>query len=211
VTTLANTHLGDYASVASAVFAAIAAGAAWMSARHAGRAIEEAERPQLEAQVLADPETGLLSVAVVNTGRGVARGGIVLLHALGRYVEVPISDGFVSPGEKIYVKTDIGPVPTEDLKGDISDLGVMVSYRDAQGFAHYRAGTGAHYSPRRLVMRRPKYPDRWEAFGRLFPAIELSQGVARGVSTRQGQLARRCTLGACCASNHLSETPGAAP
>src|SRR5689334_4109553 len=78
----------------SAFLAAVAAAAAWATARQGRHVIEAADRPQLEPQVLADPVSGMLGLSVINTGRGVARGARYLIHGDGTFGEGVLGDGF---------------------------------------------------------------------------------------------------------------------
>ena len=166
--------LGDWAAVAGAAFTAAAAFAAWLTARQGRQLIEDAERPRLDVQVLVGfDEMRRLRLAVVNTGRGTARGARYLVHALGQVVEGAPDDGFVRGGERIHVRTDI-PVPHAMVGDAIPDLGVMVSCRDAEGFVHYWTHRGREYVPRTLMRRRPRYPDRTEAFKRFFAEIDVT-------------------------------------
>lgn len=171
--------LGDWAAVAGAVFTAAAAGAALLTTRQGRQLIESAERPMLEAQVLADPGTRMLRLAIINTGRGVARGTNFAVHALGHVTDNVVGDGYVGPGERFHVTTDIGPLPTPagQMRADLADLGVLVVYRDAEAFAHYRTHTGKHYVPRTLIRRRPKYPDRVAVFKKLYPHIPIGSAA----------------------------------
>jgi hypothetical protein len=58
------------------------------------------------------------------------------------------------------------------MRASLPDLAVMVTWRDAAGFAHYRTHTDKAYVPR-TVRRRPKYPDRIEVFKKLYPHVPL--------------------------------------
>ncbi len=51
----------------------------------------------------------------------------------------------------------------------------MVSWRDAEGFAHYRTHTEKDRTPRTWLRRRPKYPDRVAIFRGFFPHIDLER------------------------------------
>jgi hypothetical protein len=169
--------LGDWAAAGGALFTAVAAGAALLTARQGREALEATERPLLEVQVLADPQTRMLMLSIINTGRGVARGATFAVHALGRATDSPVGDGFVQAGDKVLVLTDIGPLPTDTWQWDLPDLGAMVGYRDADGFAHYRTHTGKHVTPRTRIRRRPKYPERVSIFKRFFPDIDVESAT----------------------------------
>jgi hypothetical protein len=197
--------LGEWAATAGALFAAIAAGAAWRSARQGRQALEAAERPLVEVQVLAEPGTRMLLLAIINTGRGVARGVNFAVHALGHVTDNVIGDGYMQPGERVHVVTDIGPLPTPagQMRADLADLGVMLAYRDGQGFVHYRTHTGEHRTPRTRIRRRPKYPERVETFKRLYPHIDIDGATrANNVVSRPDALAVAAALG-------TSPSPGA--
>jgi hypothetical protein len=168
--------LGDWAAVAGAVFTAVAAGAAAVAARQGRQQIEAAERPLLDVQVLKDVDTGLLRLAIINSGRGVARGASFAVHALGHATDNVIGDGFMPPGARVHFLTSIGPLPAPPrvMQADLPDLAVMVIYRDAAGFVHYRTHKEIEYVPRTLIRRRPKYPDRVAVFRRLYPHVDVA-------------------------------------
>jgi hypothetical protein len=166
--------IGDWAAVAAAVFTAAAAGAAFLTARQGHEQLEAADRPLLEVQVLADPQTSMARLSIINTGRGVARGCDFAIHAAGLLTDGVLGDGFVAAGQRLHVVTDIPlPRPEGKLRADLPDLAVMVAYRDAEGFAHYRTHAGAHRTPKTLIRRRPKYPDRVDVFRKLYPHVSV--------------------------------------
>jgi hypothetical protein len=168
-------NAADWATVASAVFTAGAAAAALATVRQGRQVLDAAERPLLEVQVLAEPPHRLLAVAIVNSGQGTARGANFAVHALGTATDGVIGDGFVMGGDRVKYQTTIGPLPTPagNMRPDLDDLGAMVAYRDAGGYVHYRTHDGREYVPKTLIRRRPKYPDRVDAFRRLFPNIAV--------------------------------------
>lgn len=173
---MTDASLGDLAAAAGALFTAIAAGAALLTARQGREILEAAERPLLEAEVLADADRDrMLRLSIINTGRGVARSSNFFVHALGEATENVIGDGFMQPGERVHVLTNIGPLPTPEgrMRHDVDDLAVLLAYRDAQGFVHYRTHAGAHYVPRTLIRRRPKYPERSKVFRRFYPHLNI--------------------------------------
>jgi hypothetical protein len=166
--------VADWASVGAAVFTAAAALAAFLTARQGREIIEASRLPILDVQALADPIEGTMGFSAVNTGGGVARGGTFILHALGEFAGAVLGeDGFVRQGERVAHQTTIGPVPVDSAQGDLPDLAVMVSYRDAEGFAHYRTHSGHHYVPKTWLRRRPRYPKRGEVFAKFFPHVDL--------------------------------------
>lgn len=167
-------NLAEWATLATAVFTAGAAYAALQTARHGRRQIEDAERPQLDIQVTVSGPGGTLGLLVVNTGRGIARGARYVLHGLDQHAEGNLLDGFVRPGEKLYVRTGIGPVPAEMLAQNDPGVAAAVLWRDADGTAHYRTQTLQTYTPPpTLIRRRPTYPARAEALKRLFPDVDF--------------------------------------
>src|SRR5215216_6387119 len=109
---VSDASLGDWAAAAGALFTALAALAAYLTARQGRQLIEAAELPRLDVQVLVDPESGMLMLSVVNAGRGIGRGSGYVLHALGRVAVGILGDGFMQSGEKLFVRSAIGPVPT---------------------------------------------------------------------------------------------------
>jgi hypothetical protein len=176
---MANATFGDWAATAGALFTAVAAVAAWRSARQGRHLIDATGRPLLEPQVLADSGTGMLTVAIVNAGQGLARGSNYAVHALGHSTDGVIGNGFVPGGTGVNVRTQIGPLPMPDgvMRADLPDLGVMVVARDAAGFALYRTHDGRQYTPKTRFLRRPRYPDRVDVFRNLFPEIDLDAAV----------------------------------
>jgi hypothetical protein len=170
--------LGDWAALGGAVFTACAAGAALLTTRQGRKLIEASERAIVEAQVLRDPGTGGLRLALINSGRGVARGVNFVVHADGQATENIVNDGFMEPGERVHAVTSIGLVaPAGVMQHDLPDLAVMVTWRDAAGFVHYRTHTEVEHVPRTRLLRRPKYPDRTEVFGKLYPHVAIDAAV----------------------------------
>ena len=49
---------------------------------------------------------------------------------------------------------------------------MLVAYRDARGFVHYRTHADAEHVPR-TFFRRPKYPEQLEVFKELYPRVDL--------------------------------------
>ncbi|WP_028065130.1 hypothetical protein [Solirubrobacter soli] len=173
------------AGSASAFLAAVAAAAAWATTRQGRHTIEAADRPLLEPQVLADPLSGMLGLSVINTGRGVARGARYVLHGGGLFAEGVLADGFIVPHQRVSVGSLVGPVDTSATRGDLPDLAAIVSYRDAEGFAHYRTHAGAAYTPKTLIRRRPKFPEVGRVWRKLFPDIDFEHArlVQSGMTT----------------------------
>jgi hypothetical protein len=168
----ADPTLGDWAAVGGAVFTAFAAGAAWLTARQGRQVIEASERPVVVAQVLRDTD-GMLRLALINSGRGVARTVYFMVHAGGKATWNFVGgDGYLEPGERAHASTLIPLPEAGPIKGDVPDLAVMVSWRDAEGFVHYRTHTEAEHVPRTRLRRRPKYPERTELFKTLYPHVD---------------------------------------
>ncbi len=113
--------LGERAAAAGAIFTALAALAALLTARQGWHPIEAAERPLLEVQVLADPDRErTLRLAIINSGRGVARNANFAVHALGQVTDNVIGDG-TSPRASAYTLTNTAlflPRPFQ-LRGDV--------------------------------------------------------------------------------------------
>jgi hypothetical protein len=166
--------LGDWAAAAGAFFTALAALAALWTARQGRALIEASELPLVEAQVIRDPTTGALRMTVINTGRALARGVNFVVHADGQVTRNFIGDGFLAAGEGVTIATNITlPAPPGQLRHDLPDLAVLVAYRDARGFVHYRTHTEVEHVPRTLFRRRPKYPEQLEVFKKLYPGVDL--------------------------------------
>jgi hypothetical protein len=84
-----------------------------------------------------------------------------------------VGDGFLPAGEGVMVLTRIGlPAPPGVIRADLPDLAVMMGYRDARGFVHYRTHDDREYVPKTLIRRRPKYPERTEVFKKLYPKVD---------------------------------------
>ncbi|HEV7752603.1 MAG TPA: hypothetical protein VGO71_13745 [Baekduia sp.] len=167
----------------------MAAGAAWRTAAQGQKLLAAADQPFLEVQVLANAADGMLMLSIINTGTGVARGTNWAVHALGQVTDDILGDGFMQPGEKVHILTTIGPLPRPagQMRPDLDDLGAMVTYRDVNGFVHYRTHTGEHDTPKTWLRRRPKYPERTEVFRKRFPEIPLSRATrAANKSVRPG-------------------------
>ncbi len=129
----------------------------------------------LEVQVLVDASSGMLYLAVVNTGRGVARGSKYEIHALGKTASGILDDGFVLPGQKWRVVTSIGPFSSI---GTTKDLGVaaLVTHRDSAGFVHYTTAAGVTRTPKTLIRRRPRYDAGDRVFEKLCPGVGRHAG-----------------------------------
>jgi hypothetical protein len=97
----------DAATVATALFTAFAALAAWRSAAQARRLSDAAQRADLAPQVITDAAAGTIEMVIVNVGGGIAKGAGVILVASGRRVIRFIGDGFLRPGDKVHVHGEI--------------------------------------------------------------------------------------------------------
>ncbi len=113
----------------------------------------------------------MLGLSVINTGRGVARGARYVLHGAGKACEGVLGDGFILPQQRVYVGSLVGPVEVGASHGDLPDLAAIVTYRDAQGYVHYRTHAGAARTPKTLIRRKPKYPQVATVWTKLFPHI----------------------------------------
>jgi hypothetical protein len=155
----------DVIAAVSAGFTAIAAGAAWRSAWLSRKVIEDADLPRVEVQVVVANDT--VMAAIINSGRGVARGVNVAIYTPTGRVEVGAGDGFLRPGERLHIHTEIS------VTTGARTVNAIVAYRDAENYVHYRTDTGKHRAPRRLITRRPKYPERKGLFRKLLPHADL--------------------------------------
>lgn len=170
----------DWGGLGSAVFTAVAAGAAWWTAWQGRQLIEAAERSMVEAQLLADPSTRMLMVALVNSGPGLARTVNYRIYALGKVTYGTVGDGFMQPADKVHVLTPIGPLPVADTgRVDTSGVAVIVAFRDARGFVHYRTPGGEEWVPR-TRLRRPRYPEFDEVWRRVWPAVPVASATLVG-------------------------------
>ena len=108
--------LVDAAPVASAVFAAVAATASFLSVRQARRIWEAERRPQLHAQALTFPPPSQEVALVIHNGGGkLAKGtGFAVVRAKN-YSFGYVLDGFMRPGETAYVTTDLSAGPVDPV------------------------------------------------------------------------------------------------
>jgi hypothetical protein len=74
----------DLATVATAAFTAVAAGAAWWSVRQGQRLWRTAQEADLVVQILQNTQAGATDLVIPNVGGGVARGVAFALAVDGR-------------------------------------------------------------------------------------------------------------------------------
>jgi hypothetical protein len=125
--------LSDAAQVATTIAAALAAGAAWASVRQGQRIWRSGLEPDLHPQILLNQRTGTTDLAILNAGGGVAKGAAFIITADGHRTSGNLLDGFVLPGERIYVATQLP-------HGDHSACVVMYRTADESSWAIDRVG-----------------------------------------------------------------------
>jgi hypothetical protein len=108
--------LVDAAPVASAVFAATAAGASWLSVRHGQRVWRATIEPDLHLQVMLDIGNNRSNVVVFNAGGGIAKGTAFMLVGGGLRSSGYLLDGFMGPGDKVLVTSQIPATADEDIE-----------------------------------------------------------------------------------------------
>jgi hypothetical protein len=123
--------LSDWATVASAVFAAGASAAAWQTVREARRAAETAVTPELAVSLHRGPDDRL-DVLVHNVGPGVARDVQVMLAAKGTRLDSG-TRAVLSADTGFRIGTTIA-LAEDDRPDDPSDdhWPVVVSCRDVR-------------------------------------------------------------------------------
>jgi hypothetical protein len=124
---------GEITQVASTALAAVAALAAWATVRQGQRVWRHSIEPHMSVQVLKSAVTHSTVMMVLNEGGGTARGVAFALVAGGKQVTDFIGDGFVAPGAKVLINTDL----PED---DDAECVVMWRNADESSYALDRVG-----------------------------------------------------------------------
>jgi hypothetical protein len=171
----------DWAPVASATLAAVAAAASWKSALTTNRAAREARWPLLVTQPMFDPGTSDLQLRVENVGGGVARQVFFYLGFGSVRTVGLVPTGFLRPGEGVSFVIDAKHDPNVDAK-------VVTICNDAWGVLHAWRIDGEHrtYQSRgwRPIGSRRDWPiDEPEGdttgitwyFQQMYPEIDLGQ------------------------------------
>jgi hypothetical protein len=133
------------------VFAALAAGAAWVAAIQALRVGRAADQPFLCLQITVNADRRYGGV-VINAGDGIARGVGYVISDGTSIIAGPLGHGFLRPGEAIQVLSSL-PRATDGL------VVGFVNCRDRFGMPHDWTSDEQHErrSWRGRFRRRPKY------------------------------------------------------
>ena len=99
--------VGEATQVIATLLAAVAAGAAWASVRQGQRLWRRGVEPDVQVQVLRNVNTRKTDLSIVNVGGGTARGVAFLLVAGGVRTSGSVDDGFVPPGDHVFVETEL--------------------------------------------------------------------------------------------------------
>jgi hypothetical protein len=196
--------LTEIATVASAVFTAGAAMAAWRSASEAGksasaasrsadqaqRAFDVRQRADMALQILVDRDSDTTELVFVNVGGGIAKAVAYMLVGAGRRRIDFVEDGFMKPGDKVRVHAPIPPAsPTAQgvvvwLDADNTGWAVRHDGRKVQ------LGRGHEWSSRAAEEWDARPREVWallEGDDRLFmQSVSLSRGAVQVTVERAG-------------------------
>ena len=140
-------------TLATALFSAIAAGAAWAAVRQTAVLNREAQRPLLHLSTTASAATGKVHAHIRNGGGGVAREVMVFLMFEGQrdaMLQTLPPEGMLAPSAAIRLEL---PWTTPEVEG--RDTLGLVLCTDAHGdlFAWTGGGASRHWRARRLKSR----------------------------------------------------------
>jgi hypothetical protein len=175
------TSLLKWAPAASGLFAACAAAASWAAVRLNYRQWRASRLPELRIQGWHKHKTGKIEFIILNAGAGVARGVGFCVVFGEEYVSGfagPNFGGFLNPGERVTVETDLTPGSAGEYQG-------VVTCDDVVGCYHsWSIRPVQHRVWRTRVLHRPlkDYPSGETVLKRHHPDIDLS--VLRRVSGR---------------------------
>jgi hypothetical protein len=163
------------ATLATAVFSAVAAGAAWAAVRQTAVLHREARRPLLHLSTTGSASTGKVHAHIRNGGGGVAREVMVFLMIEGRreaMLQHLPPEGMLAPGAAIRLEL---PWTVADTEG--RDALGLVLCTDTHGdlFAWTAGGASRHWRARRLK-RRPV--QRGEVIRSFFPEVPEPERMA---------------------------------
>jgi hypothetical protein len=156
--TFLSLKLVQWATVASAVFAAVAAVSAAVAAGLSLREQRAALQPLLVSALLA-PGQARVELKVVNAGAGLANATHVFGTAGEEAFAVPVGDGMLKPGDEWATVIAVG-VPDQPFK-------YIVTCRDPTNRLHIWRADGFHRSLRPWSRRRRR---PWPAVQDLFRA-----------------------------------------
>jgi hypothetical protein len=160
--------ISEWAPVASAAAAALAAIASWLSVRQSRLAWREEHTPRLECQAVVDPQTRRISLLVQNTGGGLAR-DVVCMLAEGQdllVAQVP-PYGMLKSGEAVEIATPL--LKQGALSGPM--IGALIC-QDSGGTTHAWSASGVNYKSwsRRRLRRRGI--ENFDAFRAVVPDVD---------------------------------------
>ena len=101
--THASVAWSDVATVATALFTAVTAWAAWRSVKQSQELFDAAKRADLAPLPLVSMGTGTTELSVANVGGGIAKGVLFIFVAGGRKGLGAVRDGFLRPGDRMLV------------------------------------------------------------------------------------------------------------
>lgn len=142
---MSSDEVGQVTLIVSTALAAIAAGAAWVSAYHSRKLARAATLPDLSIQLIVRqvaPGIGRVEAAVHNAGSGVARGVLFALVRDGAWVTgTGPQAGILRPDEMFQIETSIqSRFPADDE----AERFAIVACRDREGYSHVWTHTEQH-------------------------------------------------------------------
>ncbi len=166
--------LVEWAPVASAALSAVAALAAWAAVRLNWKQWRASQTPELRGQAVHRQKTDELKFTILNGGAGAAR-GVGFCVAVGEEYVAGFADpnmgGFLNPGERVTVTTQLTPGEESTVRG-------VVTCDDVAGYYHsWSIHPVRHRVWRTTFLRRPlkEYPSGKEALQHHHPDINLDQ------------------------------------
>jgi hypothetical protein len=158
--------------------AAIAAITGIVSVRQGSRAWRAASRPLLHMTVFRDPETGVCTIEILNSGGGTALGA-TLLFVSGSY-EARGRFGNLAPGRRVVLNTDPMPDVVEDPSAGVVSCYEDEARRVAQAFfVSHSPGRRRRY--RKRLWR--DVPSDDEMLAAEFPNVPLDRLESVGIHT----------------------------
>jgi hypothetical protein len=144
----------DSAQVASAVFTAGAAYAAWAAVKQTREAAREANEPDLTMQVLVNADTGMVEVLVINAGGGLAKGCLMVMTTPSHKLNTYLDNGLLRPDEQFHIYTTIPDPGQRETK-----VAIMAHSPRDNGWAWNHLGA-------RRAIKFPKADDPEQLTGR---------------------------------------------
>jgi hypothetical protein len=136
----------DLASVLSAAFAAVAAGASWAAVGQARKVSREQQRPRLDAKWL---EPGnRVKLVFTNVGMGFARHTAFIVVSGNECCVGVVPPATLAPGTRVALDTDMTPV------GDLHDVTGVVFCIDSTNRWEVWSWAGVSKRPRHRLRRK---------------------------------------------------------